>query len=113
MEVLIHDRTNAVGKEFRDYATKRVERLADHFHPIASAELEFDSDAKRRQESLHIVKMTLHLLGHRLPNLRVHTTGKDLRGTFDLMMDKAHAEITRLKEKTEEHSCEPLHTTIE
>ena len=77
--------------------------LADHFDLITAAEVEFDRDLKKRREPLHVVKVTVHVLGHRLPDIRAHETGRDLRATFDLAMDKIDGEVTQLKERVRAH----------
>lgn len=73
--------------------------LADHFDLISAAEVEFDRDLKKRRAPLHVVKITLHVSGHRLPALRAHEAGVDLRATVDLALDKIDGEVLRLKEK--------------
>jgi len=103
MEVTIHDRTQTVEPAFGTYAARKVASLADHFDLIRSAEVEFDRDLKKRRQPLQVVKITLHLLGHRLADLRAHETGRDLRATFDLAIDKVDGELTQLKEQVRSH----------
>ncbi len=100
MEVAIHDRTHNLPIEIRAYVEKKVIGLADHCDLITAAEVEFDRDLKKRREPLHVVKVTLHVVGHRLPDVRAHETGRDLRTTFDLAIDKIDGEVTQLKERT-------------
>jgi ribosomal subunit interface protein len=103
VEVAIHDRTHNLPTEVRAYVEKKVMGLADHFDLISAGEVEFDRDLKKRREPLHVVKISLHLLGHRLPDVRAHETGRDLRATFDLAMDKIDGEVTQLKERVRAH----------
>jgi ribosomal subunit interface protein len=103
LEVVIHDRAQSLPTEIREYVEKKVMGLADHFDLITTAEVEFDRDLKRRPEPLHVVKVTLHVLGHRMPELRVHETGRDIRTTFDVAMDKIDGEVTQLKERVRAH----------
>jgi ribosomal subunit interface protein len=103
MEVAIHDRTHSLSTEVRAYVEKKVMGIADHFDLISAAEVEFDRDLKKRREPLHVVKVTLHLVGHRLPELRAHETGRDQRATFDRAMDTIDREVTQLKERVTEH----------
>jgi ribosomal subunit interface protein len=77
--------------------------LADHFDLITTAEVEFDRDVKKRREPLHVVKVTLHVVGRRLPDVRAHEAGRDLRATFDLAIDKIEGEVTQLKERVRAH----------
>ena len=103
MEVAIHDRTHNLPAEIRAYVEKKVMGLGDHFDLLTAAEVEFDRDLKKRPEPLHVVKVTLHVLGHRMPELRAHETGHDLRTTFDLAMDKIDGEVRQLKERVRAH----------
>jgi len=103
VEVAIHDRTHNLPIEIRAYVEKKVIGLADHCDLITAAEVEFDRDLKKRREPLHVVKVTLHVVGHRLPDVRAHETGRDLRATFDLAMDKIGGEVTQLKERVMSH----------
>ena len=100
----IHDRTESLPPEVRAYVEKKVIGLADHFDLISSAEVEFDRDLKKRREPLHVVKVTLHLVGHRLRDLRASETGREQRATFDLLMEKIDGEVTRLKGQVRAHS---------
>jgi ribosome-associated translation inhibitor RaiA len=45
----------------------------------------------------------LHVMGYRLQDVRAHETGRDLRATFDLAMEKIDAEVTQLKERVRAH----------
>jgi ribosomal subunit interface protein len=103
LELAIHDRTTKLPAEIRAYVEKKVMGLADHFDLITAAEVEFDRDLKKRPEPLHVVKVTLHVLGHRMPELRAHETGRDMRATFDLAMDTIDGEVTQLKERVRGH----------
>jgi len=103
VEVAIHDRTHNLPTEVRAYVEKKVRGLADHFDLITAADVEFDRDLKKRREPLHVVKVTLHVLGHRLLDVRAHETGRDLRGTFDLAIDKIDGGVTQLKERVRAH----------
>ena len=104
MEVAVHDRTHHLLTEVRTYVETKMTGLADHLDLITEAEVEFDRDLKKRREPLHVVKITLHLVGHRLPDLRVSEAGRDQRATFDLAMARIDAEVTQLKERVKSHS---------
>jgi len=103
MEVAIHDRTHHLPADLRDYFETKVIGLADHFDLISAAEVEFDLVLKKSREPMHVVKVTLHLLGHRLPDLRSHETGHDLRATFDQALEKIDGEVSQLKERVRAH----------
>lgn len=103
MEVAIHDRTESLPPEVHAYVEKKVIGLADHFDLISSAEVELDRDLKKRREPLHVVKITLHLVGHRLRDLRASETGREQRATFDVLMEKIDGEVSRLKDQVRAH----------
>jgi len=103
MQVQISDRTHHLPGELRAYVDEKVRSLADHLDLIAGADVEFILDVKKRPEPLHVVKINLHLLGHRLPGLRAGATGHDPRITFDLAMARISNELDRLKERVTTH----------
>ena len=103
LEVAIHDRTHHLSTEVRAYVESKVLGLGDHFDLVTTAEVEFDRDVKKRREPLHFVKITVHLVGHRLPDLRASETGRDQRTTFDLAMACIDGEVTGLKERVRAH----------
>ncbi len=103
MEVAVHDRTHSLTSDLHAYVENKVSGLADHFDLISAAEVEFDRDLKKRREPLHVVKVTLHLVGHRLPDLRASETGLDKRATFDRAIEKIDGELTRMKARVKAH----------
>jgi ribosomal subunit interface protein len=103
VEVAVHDRAHDLTAEDRSYAEKKLAAIVEHFDLVARAELEFDRDLKKRREPVHVVKVTLHMIGHRLPDLRAHEAGRDLRAVVDLLMDKIDGELAELKEKVKPH----------
>jgi ribosome-associated translation inhibitor RaiA len=103
MQVHISDRSHHLPAELRAYAEERVKSLGDHLDLIAGADVEFILDLKKRPEPLHVVKINLHLLGHRLPGLRVSETGREPRATFDVAMARIGDEVVQLKERVKAH----------
>jgi ribosomal subunit interface protein len=103
VEVAVHDRTHSLPSDIRAYVENKVSGLADHFDLISAAEVEFDRDLKKRREPLHVVKVTLHLVGRRLRDLRASETGLDQRATFDRAVEKIDGELTRMKERVKAH----------
>ena len=103
MEVAVHDRTHSLPSDIRAYVENKVSGLADHFDLISAAEVEFDRDLKKRREPLHVVKVTLLLVGRRLRDLRASETGLDQRATFDRAVEKIDGELTRMKERVKAH----------
>lgn len=104
MDVVIRDRADHLPGQFRAYVNKKVGRLADYLDLATSADVEFDRDAKKRPEPLHVVKITLHLLAHRAHDLHAREIGRDQRATFDVAMARIEAEAVLLKEKIKAHS---------
>ncbi|HSP08510.1 MAG TPA: HPF/RaiA family ribosome-associated protein [Candidatus Dormibacteraeota bacterium] len=103
MQVQISDRTHHLPAELRAYVEDRVLSLDDHMAVVAGADVEFSRDLKKRPEPLHVVKINLHLLGHRLPGLHVSETGHDARITFDVALTRISSEVDRLKERVTSH----------
>jgi ribosomal subunit interface protein len=103
VEVAVHDRTHEISHDFRAYVEKKVIGLADHCDLITAAEVELDRDWKKRREPLHVAKITLHLVGHRLRDLRAHDAGRDQRATFDAVVAKVDGELTRLRGRVTAH----------
>jgi ribosome-associated translation inhibitor RaiA len=99
MDVVIRSRSDHLPEPLRTYADKKVRGLGGHLDLARSVDVEFDRDVKKRPEPLHVVKITLHLLAHRTPDLRVKETGRDQRTTFDVAMARIEAEASRLKER--------------
>ncbi len=103
MQVQISDRTHRLPAELRAYVDEKVKSLGDHLDLIAGADVEFIRDLKKRPEPVHVVKINLHLLGHRLPGLRVSETGLDPRVTFDVALARISDEVDQLKERVKAH----------
>jgi len=103
MQVEISDRTHRLPADLRAHVDEKIKSLGGHLDLIARADVEFIRDVKKRPEPLHVVKINLHLLGHRLPGLRAGATGHDPRITFDLAMVKIAHEVDQLKERVKAH----------
>ena len=103
MQIQISDRSHHLPAELRAHVEKRIESLDDHLALVAGADVEFSRDLKRRPEPLHVVKINLRLLGHRLPGLHVSETGHDPRNTFDVALARISNEVDRLKERVTTH----------
>jgi ribosomal subunit interface protein len=103
MQTVVTDRTHHLAPEVREYAEQRVGRLGNRFDLVTAAGVEFDLDVKKRREPLHVVKINLHLVGHRLQDLHVTETGRDQRVTFDQALARIEAEVVQLKERVQAH----------
>ncbi len=99
MDVVIRSRSGDLPEQLRTYVERKARGLGEHLDLVSSVDVEFDRDVKKRPEPLHVVKITLHLLAHRTPDLRVKETGRDQRATFDVAMARMDAEALRLKER--------------
>jgi hypothetical protein len=67
MEVAIHDRTHNLPAEIRAYIARRVMGLADNFDLLTAAGCGLFLRSRSNSTSLHVVKVTLRVLGHRMP----------------------------------------------
>jgi ribosome-associated translation inhibitor RaiA len=103
MQVQISDRTHHLPAELRAYVEESVKSLDHDLDLVAGADVEFTRDLKKRPEPLHVVKIRLRLLGHRLPGLRVSETGRDPRTTFDVALGRISIEAAQLKERVKAH----------
>ncbi len=103
METVVRDRTAQVPADLREYARSRLEGLARHLDLIARAEVEFGRDSRRSREPLHVVKVSLDLIGAKLPSLRARESSRDLRTAVDLALDSASREVDQLKERIKPH----------
>jgi ribosome-associated translation inhibitor RaiA len=103
MDIAIRDRGDHLPAELRAYVDMKVRGFRDHLDLVNSVDVEFDRDVKRRPEPLHVVKITLQLLAHRTPDLRVKETGRDQRATFDLAMARVEAAAVQLKGRIKAH----------
>lgn len=103
MEVTFHDRNHDVPAEEVRYALRKLDSVVGQFDLVARAEVEFDRDLKKRAIPLYVVKVNLHLIGHRLSDLYAEETGRELRATVDLVIDKIGRELVTLKDRITAH----------
>lgn len=103
MEVTFHDRNHDVPAEEVRYALRKLDSVVGQFDLVARAEVEFDRDLKKRATPLYVVKVNLHLIGHRLSDLHAEETGRELRTTVDLVIDKIGGEVATLKDRITAH----------
>ena len=103
METTFHDRNHDVPAEEVTYALRKLDSVVGQFDLVARAEVEFDRDLKKRAIPLYVVKVNLHLIGHRLSDLYAEETGRELRATVDLVIDKIGRELVTLKDRVTAH----------
>ncbi len=103
MDVVIRDRTDHLPAQVRDYVERKVRGLGDYLDLVKSVDVEFDRDVKKRPQPLHVVKITLHVLAHRMSDVRVKETGRDQRATFDVAMARMEAAAAQLNERIKAH----------
>jgi ribosomal subunit interface protein len=99
MSVRLHDRTDGVSDDLKEYALLQLARLSRHLDIVHDTVVEFDCERKRSHEPLHVVQIIVRPLGHRQSPLIVRETGQDLRATLDLAMKRIDQEITTFKER--------------
>ncbi len=103
MDIVIRDRTDHLPSEVEAYVEKKVRRLGAHLNLVTAVDVEFDREVKKRPEPLYVVKITLHTMAHRSPDLRVKETGREQRATFDLAMTRMESEAAQLKKRIKQH----------
>jgi putative sigma-54 modulation protein len=99
VKVVLHDRTDLLGPELRDYAQRKLTRLAHHFGKVAEAELEFSSERKRNGLTTVLCRINVHVDGRRTPLLSAHESGADPQAAFDQAFEKIDRQVVKLKEK--------------
>ena len=99
MKVVLHDRTEAIGPELREYAQGKLTRLARHFDRVAEAEVEFSPERKRNGLTTILCRITVHVDGRRTPLLSAHESGADPQAALDLALDKLDRQVVKLTEK--------------
>ncbi len=99
MKVVLLDRTNGLGQEVRETANRKLNRLARHFGKVVDAEVEFSEERKQSDLTTFVVRILLHLDGHRAPALYARERGTDPQSALDLALDKIDRQLVEFKEK--------------
>jgi putative sigma-54 modulation protein len=99
VKVVLHDRTDSLGPELREYAQRKLTRLARHFGKVAETEVEFTEERKRSGLATAFCRITVHLDGRRAPLLSAHESGPDPQSALDLALDKIDRQVVKTKEK--------------
>ena len=99
MKVVLHDRTDGIAPELKDYAQRKLARLERHFGRVVEAELEFTEESKRFGLAATVCRIHVHIDGHRAPALSAQERGADAQSALDLALDKIDRQVVKLKEK--------------
>jgi putative sigma-54 modulation protein len=99
VKVVLHDRTDLLGPDLREYAQRKLTRLAHHFGKVAEADLEFSPERRRNGLTTVLCRINVHVDGRRTPLLSAHESGADPQAAFDLAFDKIDRQVVKLKEK--------------
>jgi putative sigma-54 modulation protein len=99
VKVVLHDRTDIVGPDLREYAQRKLTRLAHHFGKVAEADVEFSPERRRNGLTTVLCRINVHVDGRRAPLLSAHEKGADPQAAFDLAFDKIDRQVVKLKEK--------------
>ena len=99
MKVVLHDRTDGIPPELKDYAQRKLTRLERHFDRVAEAELEFTEEGKRFGLAAIVCRIHVHIDGRRAPAMSATERGPDAQSALDLALDKIDRQVVRLKEK--------------
>ena len=83
----------------KEYAQRKLERLARHFGRVADAEVDFSKEAKRFGLDVTVCRITIHVDGRRTPVLSAHERGADPQAALDMALDKIDRQVVKLKEK--------------
>jgi putative sigma-54 modulation protein len=99
VKVVVHDRTDNLSPELKEYARRKLARLERHFGRVAEAELEYTEERKRFGLSTSVCKIHVHIDGRRAPALSAHERGVDAQTAIDMALDKIDRQVVKLKEK--------------
>ncbi len=99
MRVVLNDRTAGLRPELKEYAQRKLERLARHFGRVADAEVDFSEEAKRFGLEMNVVRINVHVDGRRAPVLSAKEHGADPQAALDLALDKIDRQVVKLKER--------------
>jgi putative sigma-54 modulation protein len=99
VKVVLHDRTDGLAPELRDYAERKLTRLARHFEKVAEADVDFSEERKRSGLATFVCRINVHLDGRRAPVLSAHERGADAQTALDLALDKIDRQVVKQKEK--------------
>ena len=99
VKVVLHDRTELLGPDLREYAQRKLTRLSHHFGRVAEADVEFSPERKRNGLITVLCRINVHVDGRRTPLLSAHESGGDPQAAFDLAFDKIDRQVVKLKEK--------------
>ena len=99
MRVVLNDRTGGLGPDVKEYAQRKLERLARHFGRVADAEVDFSKEAKRFGLDVTVCRITIHVDGRRTPVLSAHERGADPQAALDMALDKIDRQVVKLKER--------------
>src|SRR5438034_954636 len=97
--IWLHDRTDGLAPELREYAQRKLTRLARHFGKVAEAEVEFAEEAKRSGRATFVCRIHVQVDGRRTPALSAHERGVDAQAALDMALDKIDRQVVKLKEK--------------
>jgi putative sigma-54 modulation protein len=112
VKVVLHDRTDGLAPELRDYAERKLTRLARHFEKVAEADVDFSEERKRSGLATFVCRINVHLDGRRAPVLSAHERGADAQSALDLALDKIDRQVVKQKEKrtSRKKAVSPLRT---
>ncbi len=99
VRVVLNDRTAGLRPEVKEYAQRKLERLARHFGRVADAEVDFVDEAKRFGLEMTVVRINVHVDGRRAPVLSAKEHATDPQAALDLALDKIDRQVVKLKEQ--------------
>jgi putative sigma-54 modulation protein len=99
VKVVLHDRTDGLGPELREYAQLKLTRLARHFGRVAEADVDFSEEKKRSGLATFVCRINVRIDGRRTPVLSAHERGADAQSALDLALDKIDRQVVKQKEK--------------
>jgi putative sigma-54 modulation protein len=104
VKVVLHDRTEGLKPELKEYAERKLARLERHFGKVADADVDFSEERKRFGVGTIVCRINVHVNGRRTPVLSARERGVDAQSALDLALDKIDRQVVKLKEiRTHRH----------
>jgi len=96
MQVAITSRHGSIKPEFREYITRKSEKLVRYLHQVSEIDvtLEFEGDRVT-------VEMLVEIEGYH--SIVAQVEGEDAGATFDRTLHKMEQQVHRYKEKLRDH----------
>jgi putative sigma-54 modulation protein len=99
VKVVVHDRTEELPANLREYTERRLNKLSRHFDRVLEATVNFSQPSGRGPAGQRVVQIVLRMDGRKHALIRARESALGAQAALDLALDKVDRQVTRLKEK--------------